>query len=249
MKNMKRITLSLLLFFPHALPESPSKDYSLLEAVTFNDVTKIRMLCKNRSLINQTNDYLATPLHIAAISGSVEIISLLLENNADLTPKGEYDLLPLHFASFKGHIAATELLIERGSDIAAKTTTGKTPLYLAVENNKRDMVDCLTRKLTTSQIDSADTENFTPLHIAALNGNVEIVKLLLAKGANVHAKGLYDMQPIHFAATKGHKEVLKILIQNGALPSNQTTLGKTALALALDGNHYDLVHYLRGLGS
>ncbi len=47
----------------------------------------------------------------------------------------------------------------------------------------------------------------TPLHIAAGAGHKKIVELLIAKGADVNAKGKYGETPVQFAAFNGDREI------------------------------------------
>ena len=56
----------------------------------------------------------------------------------------------------------------------------------------------------------------TPLIEAAYNGHVEIVKLLIDRGADVNLKGEAWYGPLHAAAMGGHAEVVKLLLDNGA---------------------------------
>lgn len=56
----------------------------------------------------------------------------------------------------------------------------------------------------------------TPLIEAAYNGHVEIVKLLIDRGADVNLKGEAWYGPLHAAALGGHVEVVKLLLQHGA---------------------------------
>ena len=51
---------------------------------------------------------------------------------------------------------------------------------------------------------------------AADNGHLNVVKLLIEKGADVNLKGEAWYGPLHAAAAKGHIEVVKILLENGA---------------------------------
>jgi hypothetical protein len=50
---------------------------------------------------------------------------------------------PIHFASMKGSVAVADLLLRNGADLHAKTASGRTPLCLAAEAMRNDMVDFL----------------------------------------------------------------------------------------------------------
>jgi len=51
---------------------------------------------------------------------------------------------------------------------------------------------------------------------AADGGRIEEVKLHLAAGADVNAKGEFGQTPLHHAASEGHKEIVDLLINKGA---------------------------------
>jgi ankyrin repeat protein len=53
----------------------------------------------------------------------------------------------------------------------------------------------------------------TFLHYAAYDGNIEVVKLLIKKGAYVNATDYDGYTPLHKAAFKGHIEIVKLLIE------------------------------------
>ena len=54
-----------------------------------------------------------------------------------------------------------------------------------------------------------------PFLDAAEAGNVEQVRLLIGKGADVNAKDNYGYTPLHFAAHAGHKDVAEVLKKHG----------------------------------
>ena len=62
------------------------------------------------------------------------------------------------------------------------------------------------------------SDGFTPLHLAADNDQKEIALLLIAKGADLNARGVdvNGWTPLHMAALRGHKEIVELLIEKGS---------------------------------
>ena len=58
--------------------------------------------------------------------------------------------------------------------------------------------------------------NLMPLHIAIINKLVNLVEILIEKGANVNAETFYGYRPIHFAVYSGCFEMVSFLFKNGA---------------------------------
>ena len=76
-------------------------------------------------------------------------------------------------------------------------------------------------------IDVVDKYVWTALHFAAKKGYINIVKLLVDKGAIIDAKdSQYSVTPLHVAAIVGHLEIVEYLMANGA-----TTVSYTHLTL------------------
>jgi len=85
----------------------------------------------------------------------------------------------------------------------------------------------------------------TPLHYAVGEGRNEIAKLLIAKGADVNAKGIYGTTPLHNAATK---EIVELLIAAGADVNAKDERGKTPLDLAIQVKNPKTADLLRKHG-
>lgn len=89
-----------------------------------------------------------------------------------------------------------------------------------------------------------DNYKTTPLHCAAHNGHIEIVKCLVDNGAYINAKDICGNTPLHCAAHDGHIEIVKYLIDNGAYINEQDNNLCIPLHWALRRRHSEIAKYL-----
>lgn len=81
---------------------------------------------------------------------------------------------------------------------------------------------------------------------ASKKGDVEAVKSLIAKGANVNARTNYGATALHFAADRGHLEVIKTLVEAGADVNARDDFYKfTPTMMAMMHQHKEVVAYLQ----
>lgn len=78
--------------------------------------------------------------------------------------------------------------------------------------------------------------NNTPLHYAVNAGQVNVVRWLLAKGANPNAINTQQQTPLHIAAYKGNIEILQALLTMGAVPKARDIAGNTAVVYSAQFN-------------
>ncbi|WP_333023560.1 ankyrin repeat domain-containing protein [Wolbachia endosymbiont of Pentidionis agamae] len=116
------------------------------------------------------------------------------------------------------------------------------PISLAIRNNDVEEVKRLLEKL---QIQNKLLPRGLPLHDAAADNRLEIVKLFLEYGADPNVD--YGGTPLYFAASRGRLEVIDLLLKNGADPNIGGTLGTPMTAAMADG-HIRVVKYLLEYG-
>ncbi len=115
-----------------------------------------------------------------------------------------------------------------------KQDTKSTRLHLAAQYNRVDDIDDFLDQ--GDDIDSQDSEGYTPLHTAIVFGNLEIVKTLLWRGANPnHNNNVNKNTPLHLAAFNANKKIVEILLlwyeadpnipnKNGLITSDLTNI-------------------------
>ena len=97
-----------------------------------------------------------------------------------------------------------------------------------------------------------DSEFDNSLLEAAIDGDVEQIKSLLANGANVHAKDCGDSTALIWAAESDNDaaaEVVKLLLDAGADVNAKNHEGKTALDIAIRDGNEDVANLLREAGA
>jgi hypothetical protein len=90
-----------------------------------------------------------------------------------------------------------------------------------------------------------DQNGSPPILVAAGNGHVEVVALLLKNGANPNAteKNL-QTTPLHWACYKGHLKIVEILIQAGASINAPDKTGRSPYDMASDGEQTAIMQFL-----
>ena len=150
----------------------------------------------------------------------------------------------LHLAAQEGDVPGLKSLLTPDTNINCRDFSGKTPLHFLVTSRRctLEAVDLLIER--GADVAACDTDNETPLHVAAMMGHKEVVDFLIQRGSDVAARNKYNKTPLHLAAMIGHKEVVDLLIQRGADVEARNKYNKTPLHLAADEGHKEVVDFL-----
>ncbi|CAM9384286.1 unnamed protein product [Choristocarpus tenellus] len=150
-----------------------------------------------------------TPLHVASRRGFSNVVGVLIQGGANIEARTAGERTPLHVAIIEGHTGVAQQLLHCGADVHAQDDGGWTPLHFAVRltsgigcneegegegdgegiSNWRTKSLDLVRALLRAGADMeaatwvVDEQALTALHLAAISGNEDMVKLLLEEGA------------------------------------------------------------------
>ena len=87
-------------------------------------------------------------------------------------------------------------------------------------------------------INVANRERETALHIAAARGRYSAVIYLINHGANIHARTIKNWLPLHHATRFRHANIANYLLKKGVSPHARTSDGLSAIDMARSvGNH------------
>lgn len=129
----------------------------------------------------------------------------------------------------------------------------------AVQAGARDLQEAVVRgdydatlKLLDQQadIEAKDSRSgASPLHYAVMKGRMQIIDLLLSRGADVNSRTRNGTTPLHTAALYARKEVAERLLEKNADINALSAGGSTPLALATAAKNKSIVEMLRERGA
>ncbi|KAL5486880.1 hypothetical protein EMCRGX_G019417 [Ephydatia muelleri] len=180
------------------------------------EVAKILFEAGGESTLRAIDDHLCTPLHDAAKNNHVEMIEFLLSRGANVNGRDDDSYTPLLTAASLGEVEAFRALMEDPHvQLDAMDKKGKSAVFLAAEEGHVDILECLlSHPIGAKLCSTADAAQNTPLHIAAGEGKLGVVSILLRVGVQVDARNEVNKTPIHLAAENGHAAVVARLIEH-----------------------------------
>lgn len=156
-----------------------------------------------------------TPWHvsIAAAENFMPAVQLFVEKGVNINQKDER---PLSKASESGNLEIVQYLLQTGKN--SQETLNDALWALCEARPKPDTLKIAQLLLDSgAQVNSqAGFYNTTPLHGAARNGSLELVKLLVSKGAKINAVDKEFSMPLAKAVQADNLEIAKFLLEHGA---------------------------------
>jgi uncharacterized protein len=144
--------------------------------------------------------------------------------------------------------AAIAALLRRGFDPNTRDPKGQVGLTIALQNGSSKAFAAL---LASSQVnvEARNAQDESPLMMGALKGNLEAVKALLARDADVNKTG---WAPLHYAASAGsrqHVAIIALLLENHAYIDATSPNGTTPLMMAAQYGSNEAVQLLLDEGA
>jgi ankyrin repeat protein len=222
----------------------PTRETPLMLAAERGHVPIVRFLISLGADINGTNEFRQPPLLYAVRENHVATVSLLLKCGADpnlVMMDGDFVLCEaatnsidlricrallkfgadpcmankmgstaLHIAAFHGRPDVARLLIRAGANANHRDRHGHGPLTCAISRDHKDVATLLLANGADPRLQPE------ALGVAAWEGRLRFVKMLIANGWDVHSKSHQRRTPLQHARIRNHKTVIQALIDAGA---------------------------------
>jgi ankyrin repeat protein len=197
----------------------------LFDSVQRGATNEVSELLRENPLLLEAEREGVSALRVAVYHGHPEVARIFVESGARLD---------VFDASAIGETARlSELLAEDRSCANTFAADGFTPLGLAAFFRHPAAVRMLAANGAEVNVPSRNAQRVAPIHSAVAGGAVEIVRELLASGADVHARE-GGFTPLHGAAAEGNVEMVQLLLTHGADPNARSDTGETPADLARD---------------
>ncbi|MDR2419627.1 MAG: ankyrin repeat domain-containing protein [Treponema sp.] len=223
----------------------------LHEAVRSGKIDAIKLLLASKVDINAQDARGNSVLHLAIRDmppdTHLEIVNILLAQ-PEINPSlwDEYGDSPLHAAiALNKDPEIIKALLKKGSDVNIRNIEGKTPLYMAIEQNRqqyaivlldgnsnlfaadnsgvtpfekalKERKDLLPYLITPTTVLQSDGDGNTILHMSVMHGGLDTVRMALDRDARIDARNKVGDTALHIAVRQNNESIGQSLIAHGA---------------------------------
>ena len=197
--------------------------------------------CTKKTYIGES---VITPIHCAAINPNPKILEALFDVSPEFSIPDDKLRKPVHYAAACEGPGPLELLINRGVDTREGDQMKNTPLMYACYYGRVKNVELLLATDGRSHVDAKNKDGMMAVHLATMQGHLDVLKLLQKKGADINSTGRFRMTPLNFAAAHGHYDCLVFLYENGAKILAKDKLKRSSLLLAARNGNLTIASFL-----
>eukprot|EP00736_Rhodelphis_marinus_P007549 Rmarinus@m.19878 len=244
--------------------EDGEVELALWEACAAGSLDCVRFLVEERGADYERSDEDGwTPVHIAARSGHLGVVKYLIQKGADFEDAGNNPSAAVNDggASLENEVERAEPLagrvLVRGSSVEGRyemrggeyddpNDNGWRPVRMPSEGGKTDPAEYLAER--APDFDRSNKHGRTPVHVAAREGHLDLVKFLVEEnGADHDKEDMNGWTPVHAACRGGHLDVVQYLVEEkGADWTKPGKDGRTPVHAAARGGGVDVLRWFVG---
>ncbi len=267
---MKRFIVGIALMAALVTPSLPQgKPGQLATAIQEGKRAAALEMIRAGADVNEAQPDGTRPIHWAVYRFDYDLTDALIAKKAKVDVTNEFGSTPLAEAAKQGDARMVKTLLAAGSGTEGANADGQTALMIAIKNGDLPIFNLLID--AGAKVNAVEkVQDQTPLMwaAAAARNAPEMVKVLIAKGANVNARAKFNdwpgqitsepraqyhtyggLTPLLYAARGGCYACVEALVSAGAdvnLPNNE---GMTPLMIALDNSQNGVAKFLLDHGA
>lgn len=211
----------------------------LVLAIEHCNSEHVAYYAENGADIHSSDKNGVTPLELG-FGASDEIFESLVYSG-NIMSRDSNGNTPLHIAIIENApIPKTQYLMSLMADVNTRNSSGDSALYLAVQENKRQIGELLLAK--NADIFSVNTQNSSPLRLALQAG--EPIMSWFINSQTIRATDGSGNTPLHYAAEWGMTDSVIALLKKGASTDAANASGETAIFSAVKSDNEKLLNYM-----
>jgi ankyrin repeat protein len=187
---------------------------ALMRNSTAGNLEALKFLIDKGADVNAKGEHGESALLFATIADRLEAMKLLVNDGADVNGQGSTGYTPLMEAARSGHLEGVKFLINNGADVNARDERGR----MVVQSADLQMEIPFDGG---TDLDARTMVGSTALMAAVEAGNLEVVKVLIAKGADINVRCRSGETALSLASADNKPEIAQYLQAHGAKLSDE----------------------------
>lgn len=267
---MKRFILSVVLMAALAATALPqAKPGQLATAIQEGKRAAALEMIRAGADVNEAQPDGTRPIHWAVYRVDYDLMDALIAKKAKVDVTNEFGSTPLAEATKQGDARMVKTLLAAGSGTEGANADGQTALMIAIKNGDLPIFNMLIDAGAKVNVVEKVQDQTPLMWAAAANRNAaEMVKVLIAKDANVNARAKFNdwpgqitsepraqyhtyggLTPLLYAARGGCYACVEALVSSGANVNTPNNEGMTPLMIALDNSHNGVAKFFLDKGA
>ncbi|CAK9299740.1 unnamed protein product [Gordionus sp. m RMFG-2023] len=220
----------------HIDPENGRQGENALHASCISgNLIILHLLVQTGADLNAKNDYLCTPLMMAASNNYVKQIEYLIKAGACIKDQDEDGLTAFHIAAKFGNLEACKILYAtKKFKINVQDNGGWTPIIWAADNKNVGVIKWLLELGADAKL--TDSEGNTALHWSCFSGSVSACQLFLDTHCDINCQNERGDTPLHIASRRENRDCVLLLLSRGADTTINNNNGENSIQSCKDMN-------------